>query len=52
MARSILFVGLFVSSSEISDAFVLADGLFIVRSYVRELEEKRFAKYKYVTVEP
>ncbi|KAK0229441.1 hypothetical protein EDD85DRAFT_128612 [Armillaria nabsnona] len=27
-------------------------GLFIVRSYVRELEEKRFAKYKYVTVEP
>lgn len=27
-------------------------GLFIVRSYVRELEEKRFATYKYVTVEP
>ncbi|PBK58780.1 hypothetical protein ARMSODRAFT_967457 [Armillaria solidipes] len=27
-------------------------GLFIVRSYVRELEEKRFARYKYVTVEP
>ncbi|KAK0207219.1 hypothetical protein IW262DRAFT_1282343 [Armillaria fumosa] len=27
-------------------------GLFIVRSYVRELEEKRFATYKYETVEP
>ncbi|KAK0204270.1 hypothetical protein DFS33DRAFT_1260327 [Desarmillaria ectypa] len=27
-------------------------GLFIVRSYVRELEEKRFARYKYVTVTP
>ncbi|KAK0215533.1 hypothetical protein IW262DRAFT_1277454 [Armillaria fumosa] len=27
-------------------------GIFIVRSYVRELEEKRFATYKYVTVEP
>ncbi|KAK0441744.1 uncharacterized protein EV420DRAFT_1084471 [Desarmillaria tabescens] len=27
-------------------------GLFIVRSYVRELEEKRFARYKYVTVAP